>query len=351
MPFNVLLLPLLGGFIFVRYWNRTKYHAIRADKERILLLASAAGLITLALSFVIKAVLGAVFPCPDYPHLPCFPVVWYRFIPFPYSAVSVLALLLGATMWMPLNKGIATWVRDLVKPATWKATGAWFIRVFKKGWETPEEIDRVLNEDGDPLDLLLRRAEKESKTIQATLTNGKVYVGFVSSTNPPTSQTRSVGIVPTKSGYRDAVNKKVHYEVHYSDALARLNGDIDNLLIELKRAHRDRREFIRIRKSKQSDFEKLKALPEAAVHKQPISKPQQHDQTAQLNQEIKLLNEQILSLEQQRNELVKKIEGLEEIINDFRLVFPVDQISTIGIYREEVNIKYFCPRTSDLSSE
>jgi hypothetical protein len=345
MPFNVLLLPLLGGFIFVRYWNRTKYHAIRAEKERILLLASAAGLIALALSFAIKALLGALFPCSDYPNLPCFPVVWYRLIPFPYSAVSVLALILGATMWIPLNRGIVTWIRDLAKPDIWTATGSWFMRVFTRGWENPEEIDRVLKEDGDPLDLLLRRAEKESKTILATLTTGKVYVGFVSSTNPPSSQTRSVSIVPTKSGYRDSVMQKVHYEVYYSDALARLNEDIDHLLTDLKVAHRQRRELIRKRKSKRVELDKLTEEPDDGPPKPNAEQPAAA--ASQLNLEIQLLDQQIHSVEHERNDLVKRIEGLEEIINDFRLVFPVDQISTISIYREEVNIKYFCPRSSN----
>lgn len=181
MPFNVLLLPLLGGFIFVRYWNRTKYHAIRADKERILLLASTAGVIALGLALLIKSFLGWAFPCSSFPRLLCFPTVWYRLIPFPYFAVSVLAFLLGALLWVPLNKGALTWANDLTKPPFWKSIGSWLQRIFRKGWQDAEEIDRVIKEDGDPLDMLLRLAEKESKTISATLTSGKIYVGFVSS--------------------------------------------------------------------------------------------------------------------------------------------------------------------------
>lgn len=346
MPFNVLLLPLLGGFIFVRYWNRTKYHAIRADKERILLLASAAGIIALGLSFVIKATLGALFPCSDYPTLPCFPVVWYRLIPFPYSAASVLALVLGATMWVPLNGGVLTWLRALAKRETWRETEAIFERIFRKGWEDSEEIDRMLKADGDPLDLLLRLAEKESKTIQATLASGKVYVGFVSSTNPPSSPTRSIGIVPTKSGYRDPVTKEVRYAIHYSDALTRLNQDLDSLLEKFNQVRRSRKPLIRSRKSKQTQLNDLtkSGSVEADDKKKQTSAETVKAREASikaLTEEIEALNAEINLAESRANDLFEEMEKVAEIINDFRLVFPVTEISTISIYREEVKLEYF----------
>lgn len=326
MPFNILLLPLLGGFIFVRYWNRTKYHAIRADKERILLLASTAGVISLGLAFSVKSLTAWLFPCSSFPSFPCFPTVWYRLIPFPYSAVSVFAFLLGAVLWIPLNKGIWTWVKGLSKPTFWNPIASWFKRVFVTGWQDAEEVDKVIKGDGDPLDMLLRRAEKEYKTISATLKSGKIYVGFVSSTNPPTSQTRSVGIVPTKSGYRDPLTKQVHYEIYYSNALTRINHDLDGLYAELNEARRAR-----------------KRLQRAVLRRQKNLRKDDRDGVAsdKLKSEIKDLADQILGQSTQEAILRKEILNLTSIIDDFRLVFPVTEISTVSIYREEVNIEYF----------
>jgi len=325
MPFNILLLPLLGGFIFVRYWNRTKYHAIRADKERILLLASTAGVISLAIAFGFKSAGAWLFPCSDFPRLPCFPTIWYRLAPFPYSAVSVFAFLLGATLWVPLNKGVFSWTRGLAKPEFWASIGPSIRRVFSGGWLEKEEIDRVIEEDGDPLDMLLRLAEKESKTISATLKSGKVYVGFVSSTNPPSSQTRSVGILPTKSGYRDPTTKQVHYEIYYSDALSRIIQDIDKKVAEFRGIRRARRRLHRDRIRKVQSFK---------------SANNQVTQDA-ARTEVAKIRDQLDELLSRELELRKEISSLESLVNDFRLVFPVTEISTVSIYREEVNIEYF----------
>lgn len=51
MPFNVLLLPLLGGYIFITYWHRTRFSARRYTGERLLFHAALAGVIFLILSF------------------------------------------------------------------------------------------------------------------------------------------------------------------------------------------------------------------------------------------------------------------------------------------------------------
>ena len=43
MPFNVLLLPLLGGYVFITYWNYTRFSARRYAGERLLINAALAG--------------------------------------------------------------------------------------------------------------------------------------------------------------------------------------------------------------------------------------------------------------------------------------------------------------------
>jgi hypothetical protein len=47
MPFNLLLLPLLGGFIFFSHWNRTAFFALRQDRERLLFYSSLWGIVFL----------------------------------------------------------------------------------------------------------------------------------------------------------------------------------------------------------------------------------------------------------------------------------------------------------------
>lgn len=54
MPFNLLLLPLIGGFVFLAHWRFTLYFAKRLDKERLLLYSSLAGALLLGVSFGIS---------------------------------------------------------------------------------------------------------------------------------------------------------------------------------------------------------------------------------------------------------------------------------------------------------
>ena len=51
MPFNVLLLPLLGGYVFITYWNYTRFSSRRYSGERLLFHAALAGVVLLILSY------------------------------------------------------------------------------------------------------------------------------------------------------------------------------------------------------------------------------------------------------------------------------------------------------------
>jgi len=328
MPFNLLLLPLLGGFIFVRYWNRTRHHALRAEKERILLLASTAGVVFLFTAFLIRSLSGWLFPCSDYPEWLCVPTIWYRWIPFPYSAVSVLALLLGVVAWIPLNKGLWNWTTSLQSATTWEPITAFVKAVLIHGWSRAAELDRIIAEDGDPLDMLLRSAEKGDKTISLTLKSNKVYVGFVSQTSPPTSETRFVGILPTRSGFRNVDDKHVTYTINYSDALDDITAAIDDTKRQLYWL-----EFglFQLRRGAWLNEAKLKSIRRKRTEKVRAAE----------DGRIRALKQSIAITQKQISESRGKIEYLETMLNDFIVVVPVSEISSVSIYREEVRDIFF----------
>ena len=95
MPFNVLLLPLLGGYIFLTHWNRTRFNTKRYSGERLLFHAAIAGVVLLCLSFIVVSVIRYCWP-QAYP-------VWRQIVPFHYTGTSFGALLLGSIGWWPLN--------------------------------------------------------------------------------------------------------------------------------------------------------------------------------------------------------------------------------------------------------
>lgn len=275
MPFNLLLLPLLGGYIFLRYWNPTRYHALRADKERLIILAAIPGFISLVITFFVMRLGQYLFPCQ--PNHFCFQTWWMRVAPFDYIGTAMSALLLAGLIWIPLNR-------------------------FKK-CSRDAAIDRMIDQDGVALDVLLKEAQSLAKTVSVTMSNGKVYVGFVVHIFNPAFPTKFIRILPTKSGYRDDFTKEFHFTNFYSTALDDMERDFDRRFRE---------------------WESLTEQLEANRRATPKPGPE----------ETSGLETRIASMENELDEL-----SLE--VDDFGVVLPVDQIDSINIFSEYVYQKYF----------
>lgn len=287
MPYNLLLLPLLGGFIFARYWNVSRYHVLRAEKERLLIIAALAGLGWLIVAFTIVKLAGALFPCS--PDFPCLHDWWVRNVPFEYSGTSLLAFALGATCWRPLN------LRH-------KRTDA---------------IDSVIEEDNSPLELLLKKAQDEGKTVAVTLKNSKVYIGFVIHTFNPALPTKYIQLLPTKSGYRDDKNRWFRFTTFYSKALDKIESDYSAKLDQWDNAQ------LQLEEAKH-EFEKEKS-PE-------------------IKRKIKHLTDAVIPA------LDKELKQLSSVVDDLNIVLAVSEIISINIYSEYIHAQYFPPEANDSST-
>lgn len=189
MPYNVLLLPLLGGYIFITFWDRTRWHALRAEKERLLIFAALAGLCFLGLAYVIRS-LPPFVPCIQ--SLPCPPEWWDKNIGFPHSGVATFAFLLGALSWWPINRIADRYYKD------WAAEG-------KRGSERREFV-RVVDHYGGPLEQLFLRSMQEETAVMITLKGGKVYIGDIGAGFVPGQHTHFL-LLPSKSGFRDEMQR------------------------------------------------------------------------------------------------------------------------------------------------
>lgn len=181
MPFNVLLLPLLGGYIFITHWNRTRFRARRYSGNKLILNSALAGALLLILSLLTVSFI--------YYYFPRLESLWISIVPFAYSDISTLAFLLGCIAWWPLNKS--------------------FNRQSKA-------INRAIKESNDFLEILLEKALSETKQISITLKSSKIYIGFVTSNFDPSYDRKYLKILPLLSGYRDAVDKSVVITTDYS---------------------------------------------------------------------------------------------------------------------------------------
>jgi len=285
MPYNLLLLPLLGGFLFLRWWNPTRYHALRADKERLLILAAIPGLISVIFAFIIVTVLGYLFPCASWPSVPCFPAWWASNVPFEYSGTSLLAFTLGATLWWPLN---AVCSRD-------------------------KAVDRIIEEDKIPLELVLKRAQDSGNTVAVTMSNGKFYVGYVLHFINPALPTQFIQILPTKSGYRDETDKTYHFKNFYTEALDQIERDFESQLQQYEKTTEEMKQIV-------AEFgEKLEG-------------------------ENKIRYD---ALQARTDELDAELDEIALEADAFGIVLPVAEIMSLNIFSEFIYLKYFAPRDSE----
>ena len=124
---------------------------------------------------------------------------WNQFSPYDNSGTAFLACMLGALSWWPLN---------LVLP--FQVSKA---RLYR---------DLQINS----LERLLYRAATDTAVIQVTMTDGKIYVGFVAAVPPdPSAPDAYLQLLPTMSGYRDSDTKQVVFTTFYDEIYA--GGDID----------------------------------------------------------------------------------------------------------------------------
>ena len=191
MPFNLLLLPLLGGFLFFSHWYRTAYFAKRQDKERLLLYSSLWGLLFLAASLIASTLI------PYFPTLVALRHWWaYHTPPIEYSGISSFAFILAM---------LALGILNLIKP----------VDAEKRVGE------RVLMTYGGQLEKLLYRSLIEKKRVMVTLKNGKVYIGRVTISLTP-QEDKDFLLLPIKSGYREGEKQRLVITTHYDEAYAEM---------------------------------------------------------------------------------------------------------------------------------
>jgi hypothetical protein len=168
MPYNLLLLPLLGGFLFVHLTHFFRFAAQRLDGYRLLFQAAIAGTLLAMLARVIIVTIET-----SVGHYP-WHGFWVRFAPFPYAGTSILSLAIGPAIALTVNLFIG-----------------------------PDEAkDREIRRHGNLLTQLLHRSARERRLVSITLDNRKWYVGWVAESPSLYPQEIYFRLLPLTSGYR-----------------------------------------------------------------------------------------------------------------------------------------------------
>ena len=185
MPYNLLLLPLMGGFLFFYATHLLRFYAQRLDGYKLLFFVAIAGtcLATaarLAVVLLARTAAGARLQND-----------WAVFSPFPYSGTSALAFVLGPCLAGAVNLFV--------------------------GRERAKDIE--IRRHGNSLMQLLHRAEREKLLISITLASRKWYVGWVVESPNLRPDEKYFRLLPFTSGYRDKDTLETYRTVFYEDAL------------------------------------------------------------------------------------------------------------------------------------
>jgi len=145
-------------------------------------------------------------------HLPYWPQAyfeWHKIAPPEHSGKAALAMLLGGTLWFPLN-----------------ALG----RLFR-ALRDEEAIRRDIDRKRDPLELFLRTALAANEMISVSVENGKVYIGYLTSNYNPAFPMESISLIPAFSGHRKDDTKELVLDLNYIEVYKAVQPDLHDKLL------------------------------------------------------------------------------------------------------------------------
>jgi hypothetical protein len=141
---------------------------------------------------------------------------WHGVVPVEHSGKAAIAFLLGACLWFPANLlGNFRWLRFLSRDAA---------------------IDREVENNRNPLEILCRQAMKNESVVAVTLKSGKVYIGRISTPFDPAFGMQAIDLVLLRSGHRNKDTQRLTMDVDYEKTHAAILAGIEErILYQLER--------------------------------------------------------------------------------------------------------------------
>ncbi|MCH8533626.1 MAG: hypothetical protein LAT51_01030 [Flavobacteriaceae bacterium] len=192
MPYNILILPLCGGYFILLNFVYLKYKYQRLSSQRLLFSSIITGTLLLFGTFILRCFLNPEF------ELSLFHLL-NNSIPIthiPYLWTSIASFLIAFFGTLVFNLTIYLILGKSFKPA----------------------ISFAVKKYGDEIEKLFRTSAKTGQLMQITLKNNKVYIGFTDIIPVP-KETNYLKITPVMSGFRDLITKNLNIITKYFKVL------------------------------------------------------------------------------------------------------------------------------------
>lgn len=181
---DLLLLPILGGYVFLITFNLTKYYHQRIDKQKLVFNSILAAIGLSFISLIIDEHILKRFPE--------FREIIGGLIPINKEGLNESLLILGISYLSALLLNFI--ISDsLMYNLTIKRWGTDMERMF---WRS------------------IKEKQLADKLIMITTSLGKVYIGYVNTISKPIGHS-SITIIPYMSGFRDQNDKRVRLTTNY----------------------------------------------------------------------------------------------------------------------------------------
>ena len=189
MPQGLLLLPLLGGFLFLHLSHVFRFNAQRYDGNRLILASAAAGAFLLLLGRAVVLLFGSI---------PLFGAwagrVWYEIAPFPHSDSCAMACVLGPVL---------------------------AVVIVNRMYDVEAAMNKQIEEKkhADAFTRLLHMAARDRRLVSVTLDSRKWYVGYIAEAPNLNPAEKYFRLLPIVSGFRDKDTLETFRTVFYEDVL------------------------------------------------------------------------------------------------------------------------------------
>lgn len=193
MPYNLLLLPLCGGYFILLNFSYFKYRYQRLSSQRLLFSSVIAGVFLLFTTLLLRYFIGILFPY-------LIPVTAdFLESHFPVRHIDYLWTSCFSFFLAILFTGLSNLIVKL------------FVESYKP-------ISYAVKKSGDEIEKLFRISAITGELMQLTLKNNKVYIGFTDIIPVP-KETNYLTITPVLSGYRNSETKELMITTDYFKVL------------------------------------------------------------------------------------------------------------------------------------
>ena len=200
MGLGILLIPALGGYLFVTRFNATRDRLHSESGYHVVFRSAVAGVVLFGIGRTLGVLADRFLPQDNL--LRYADALWETAFPIEYSSTVLVSVLLG---WL----------------------SPWLLNPF---WPRLDSRRRAAEASGDHVGLVVDQAMQTGQLIEVSLNSGKSYVGApLSRTFVARKDDGDLVVVPILSGYRDERRRELELTVNYAPVLRKqlLDPNVD----------------------------------------------------------------------------------------------------------------------------